>query len=342
MPDALFKKLFFFTDIHFGRHSNSPVSLDDNLDFLKWAIDEAKTQGCDACIFGGDWHDNRHSLHISTLNASIEGLQLLNDAFPVTYFLPGNHDLYYRDRRDVASTEFARYLPNIKLIRNPTTIGEVTLLPWLVGDEHKKIKTKKSRYTFAHLEMPGFMMNAKVEMPDSPHAVQADSFADQDLVFTGHFHMRQVKGNVVYTGNVMPFTFSDNWDDERGMMILEWGKDPQFHAWPGQPLFRTMRLSEMIVDPARYLTRNLTARITLDVDISYDEAQALRDDFVKNFGLRKMELAHQVAQTEEQDFVGDVVFQTVDQIVIDGLMSVSRKGFDPDRLVDIYKGLPNG
>jgi hypothetical protein len=338
----LFKKAFFFTDIHFGRNANSPVSLNDNLEFLRWAIDEAKTQGAETCIFGGDWHDNRHSLHISTLNASIEGLQLLNDAFGSIHFLPGNHDLFYRDKRDTSSIEFARYLPNINLIRQPTTIGNVTLLPWLVGDEHKRIKTKQSRYTFAHLEMPGFLMNAKVEMPESAHAVQAVSFADQEHVFTGHFHMRQVQNNVCYTGNVMPFTFSDNWDADRGMMILEWGKDPQFFAWPGQPLFRTMRLSELLENPGKYLTQNLTARVTLDLELSYDEAQIVRDEFVKDFSLRKMELVHQTTQATEDTFSHDVVFQSVDQIVIDGLLSVSRKGFNPDLLVDIYKALPNG
>lgn len=337
----LFKKLFFFTDIHFGRNSNSPVSLKDNIDFLGWAIDEAKTAGCDTCIFGGDWHDNRHSLHISTLNSSIEGLQMLNDAFDRIFFIPGNHDLFYRDRRDVASIEFSRFLPHINIVRDPQTIGGVQMLPWLVGDEHKKLKSKGSRYTFAHLEMPGFMMNAKVMMPESSHAVAAASFHDQDLVFTGHFHMRQVQGNVVYTGNVMPFNHSDNWDADRGMMILDWGGQPDFRAWPDQPLFRTMKLSEVVQEPGRYLSRNLTARITLDVDISYDEAQMIRDAFVKDYGLRKMELVQPQVEGMSETFTQDVVFQSVDQIVDEGLASVTSRGYDPRKLQDIYRSLPS-
>lgn len=337
----LFKKAFYFTDIHFGRNSNSPQALEDNMNFLRWSIDEAKTRGCETCIFGGDFFDNRHSVHVSTLSVATDAMQMLNDAFGKTYFIPGNHDLYYRDRRDVASIEYARYLPNVEIVRNPTTIGGVTLLPWLVGNEHKRIKAKGSRYTFAHLEMPGFLMNAKVEMPESDHAVHAEAFDDQDLVFTGHFHMRQQKGNVIYTGNVMPFTFSDNWDADRGMMVLEWGKDPEFLAWPDQPLFRTMKLSDLVTDPGRYLTRNLTARISLDLEISYDEAQAIRDDLVKQYGLRKMELAPETASQTEDSFSGDIVFQSIDQIVVEGLLSVSRKGFDPERLVSLYRALPN-
>jgi|HigsolmetaGSP11D_1036233.scaffolds.fasta_scaffold00013_63 hypothetical protein len=339
--DQLFKKAFFFTDIHFGRQSNSAVALNDNLEFLKWSIDEAKTRGADVCIFGGDWHDNRHSLHVSTLRASVDGLQLLNDAFERTYFLPGNHDLFYRERRDVASIEFARLFPNITLIREPTTIGGVTFLPWLIGEEHKKVGEMKGRYTFAHLEMPGFLMNAKVEMPDTPNAVHKEDFRGQEYVFSGHFHMRQRKDNIVYTGNVMPFDFSDNWHEDRGMMLLEWGRDPEFFAWPDQPLFRTMKLSEVLENEAKLLKPKLTARITLDIEISYEEATVIRDTFVQRYALRKMELIQQSAQPEQNEFNTEVAFQSVDQIVIDGLMSMTGNGVKSEVLVELYKSLPS-
>jgi hypothetical protein len=343
MADNLFKKALYFTDVHFGRSGNNPQALLDNIEFLDWAVDLARTRGCETFIFGGDWHDNRHSIHVSTMHASLDGLQKINDGFERSYFIPGNHDLFYRDRRDVSSIEFARHLPNINILRNPKTIGGVTFLPWLVGDEMRTLKSslKKSRYCFAHLEVPGFLMNAKVEMPDSPHAVQPDAFASQDLVFTGHFHMRQTKGNIVYTGNTMPFNFSDNWDDERGVMILEWGKDPEFVSWPDQPLFRTMRLSDMLNAPTKFLARKLTARVSLDIEVSYEEASFLRDNFVRDYGLRKVELVHQQkTEAVEGELTGDVTFQSVDQIVVDGLLSVESKGYSPEMLVEIYKALP--
>jgi hypothetical protein len=335
----LFKKAAVFTDIHFGRSGNNPIAIQDSMDYLRWFIEEAKTRGCETCLFAGDWHDNRHALHISTMAASLEGIQMINDAFERTYWIPGNHDLFYRDKRDVSSIEFVRYLPNIKILRNPETIGGVTFLPWLIGDEHKKLKNLDSRYVIAHLEVPGFLMNAMVEMPDSPHAVQADSFPKQEFVFTGHFHKRQTKGNICYLGNVMPFDFSDNWDSERGAMFLEWGKDPEFASWPDQPLFRSMKLSEMLDDPGRLLRPKLTARVTIDKDISYEEAQVVKDTFAAQYGLRKVELIHAAKSEADQEFIGDVVFQSVDQIVIDGLLSVQSIGMQPETLVHIYKGL---
>jgi hypothetical protein len=340
--DPLFSKVVSLTDVHFGRNGNSPQANQDNLDFIAWFCEEAKTWGADRCIMMGDWHDNRHSLHVSTMNASLQAMQMLNDTFAVVHWIPGNHDLFYRDKRDISSVEFAKHLPNIQLVRKPTTIAGVTLLPWLIGDESTKLRSLKSRYIFGHLELGGFMMNAKVEMPESDHGLKASSFINQDYVFSGHFHIRQQKGKVVYTGNTMPFNFSDNWDEDRGMMMLEWGKEPEFKAWPDQPMFRTMRLSELLDKPQAYLRPKLTARVGMDIDISYEEAQLIKDTYISQYGLRKLELAPVTkSSVDDQEFQGEVIYQTVDQIVVDGLMSVQSIGMQPERLVEIYKSLPN-
>jgi hypothetical protein len=340
MDDQLFKKAVTLTDVHFGRSGNSPVANQDNLDFIDWFIEEAKTWGAETCIMMGDWHDNRHSLHVSTMHYSLEGMQKLNDAFEKVWWIPGNHDLLYRNNRDVSSVEIARHLPNVEIVRKPMTLGGVTILPWLVNDEPKAIKNIKSRYVFGHLELPGFMMNAKVEMPHHANGISADDFTENEYVFSGHFHFRQAKGRVVYTGNTFPFNFADAWDDERGMMLMEWGKEPIFKSWPDQPLFRTFKLSELLDKPQALLRPKLTARCTLDIDISFEEAQMLKDIYTSEYQMRKMELVHQPRQTDDTQFVGDVVFQTVDQIVIDGLTAVQSNDLDNQTLIDIYKALP--
>jgi len=342
MFDPLFKKAVTLTDVHFGRQGNSPQANQDNLDFLAWFIEEAKTWGAERCIMMGDWHDNRHSLHVSTMNYSLRAMQMLNDAFEHVHWVPGNHDLFYRDKRDLSSFPFADLLPNVQIVHKPTTVAGVTFLPWLVGDEATKLKSLKSRYIFGHLELGGFMMNAKVEMPETDHGLKASSFINQDYVFSGHFHIRQQKAKVVYTGNIMPFNFSDNWDEDRGMMFLEWGKEPFFKAWPDQPLFRTMNLSELLEKPAQLLKPGMTTRVTMDIDISYEEAQLIKDTFLTDYGLRKLLLVPQMKNSvDDQEFAGDVIYQTVDQIVVDGLMSVQSVGMSPETLVQIYKELPN-
>lgn len=334
----MFKKLAYFTDIHHGRSLNNPVALKDNVDFVDWFIEEAKTRGCETFIFGGDWFDNRHTINVNTSHTALQCLEKLSDAFEQSYFILGNHDLYFRSRRSISSVAFAKHVPKITIVDKPTFIGDVTLLPWLCGDEQDNI-ANQGRYTFAHLEMSGFLMNAKVAMPEGEHVLKADVFSKHEYVFTGHFHMRQIAKNIVYTGNIMPFDFSDNWDAERGAMFLDWGGEPEFMAWPEQPLFRTMNLSDMLNEPGRYLKDRLTARVAIDVDISYEEAQVIKQTFMDDYRMRKMELVPIVRQDEKQSFDTNVEFQSIDQIVTDGLMAVQSSGLDNAKLIEIYRSL---
>ena len=187
------------------------------------------------------------------------------------YFIPGNHDLYYRDKRDIQSVEWARHLPNIHIVNDWFNDGGVIIAPWLVGDDHKRIPKLKGKYMFGHFELPHFYMNAMVQMPDHGE-LKRESFGGIDHVFTGHFHKRQTHKNITYIGNCFPHNYADADDDERGLTILEWGKEPEYHAWPDQPLYNVWDLSHVIDNADRILKPNMHVRVQLDIEISYEEA----------------------------------------------------------------------
>lgn len=337
---TLFKKAAVFGDIHFGKRSNSREFNLDCEEFVTWFIQEATAWGADTVIFLGDWHDSRRFINVSTLNYSLSNLERLNAAFDNIYFIIGNHDLYYREKREINSIEFGRNLDHIKIINDITEVGDCLFVPWLVSEEWKQIETLKAKYIFGHFELPKFKMNAMVEMPDKGE-LQQDSF-HADYVFSGHFHKRQNKGNIWYIGNAFPHDYSDAWDDERGMMFLEWDQEPTFKAWPGQPLFRTLKLSQVVEDPAKYLNSKVHARITADVDLTYEEATFLKDTFLAQFECREISLITATREDEQLEFSDDVVFQGVDQIVIEGLNSLKESGstsIDPVELVIIYNSL---
>ena len=105
----LFKKAAVFTDIHFGLKSNSLQHNQDCANFVDWFIEAAKKEGCETCFFLGDWNHHRASINIHTLQFGLQALEKLNAAFDTVYFIPGNHDLYYRDRRDIHSVEWAKW-----------------------------------------------------------------------------------------------------------------------------------------------------------------------------------------------------------------------------------------
>ena len=95
----LFKTAACFTDIHYGLKSNSRLHIEDCHRYVDWFIAEAHARNAETCIFLGDWNHHRASISVATMNASIKDFKKLNDAFETVYFITGNHDLYYKDKR---------------------------------------------------------------------------------------------------------------------------------------------------------------------------------------------------------------------------------------------------
>lgn len=334
----LFKKAACFTDLHLGLKSNSIVHNQDCEDFIDWYIEEAKKEGCDTGIFLGDWHNNRNTLNIVTMDYSLRALEKLGQSFDQFFFFPGNHDLYYRDKRDIHSVEFGKYIPGITVVHKPMTVGDVTMCPWLVGEEWKTVGKKSAKYIFGHFELPSFFMNAMVQMPDHGE-IQLDQFKGYDLGFSGHFHKRQSRNNMHYIGNAFPHNYADTWDDERGMMILEWGKQPVYKNWDNAPKFRTLKLSQLIDDADNILKSKMHLRVTLDIDISYEEASFIKEQFISNYDIRELTLIPEKKEVEINTNIDVQAFESVDQIVSNQLVNIESESYDTNVLLEIYRNL---
>lgn len=335
----LFKKAACFTDIHFGLKSNSLEHNQDCSDFVDWFIETAKKENCETCIFLGDYNHHRASINIHTMQYGLRALEKLNDAFDTVYFIPGNHDLYYRDRRDIHSVEWAKHLPNVTIVNDWFSEGDVVIAPWLVGDDYKKLARMGGKYLFSHLELPHFYMNAMVEMPDVGE-INDTHVTGFEQVYSGHFHKRQARKNIWYMGNAFPHNYADAGDDARGMMILEWGCDPVFKSWPKQPLFRVYKLSDILENPDGLLLPRSSIRVHLDIDISYEEANFIKETLIPKHQLREMALIPMKLEQHQLDLApGDLKFESVDQIIIDQISNIESQFYDPKVLLEIYKNL---
>ncbi len=334
----LFKRAAVFTDIHFGMRQNSKHHNEDCENFVKWFCEEARRRDCDVAIFMGDWHHHRATVNVSTLNYTVEAIDHISKNFERFFFIPGNHDLYYREKRDLNSVPFIRNQKNIILVNDVYTEGDVSLVPWLVGDEWTAMKKLDSRYVFGHFELPSFKMNAMVEMPDHG-GLNRGHFPNQERVFSGHFHMRQHSGNVSYIGNAFPHNYADAWDDDRGMMVLEWGGQPEYIAWPDAPKFKTIDLTRLIEDPSRYMDKNTFIRITCDADVSFEEATFLKENWLEEYKLREITLIPAKREEHAQDWSGDVHFESVDQSVLTQLAAIESDVVERQVLIDIYNSL---
>jgi len=124
------------------------------------------------------------------------------------------------------------------------------------------------------------------------------------------------------------------------MMILEWGQEPEFHAWPDQPTYRVYGLANLIDNAASILRAKMHVRVNLDIDISYEEANYIKETFVKDYNLREMALINVKSSAVDTDLApGDVTFESVDQIVTDQITNIDSEFYDNKLLLKIYQNL---
>lgn len=337
MTTRLFDRVMCMTDMHFGLKYNSAQHNQDVIDYFNWFIKEAKSRNCDTCICLGDWHHHRSNISILTLDYTMRGLRLLNDNFKHTYILVGNHDLFYKERREVHAMVVGQEFPNITIVDNITVTGDVALVPWMVHEEWKTVKDIKAKYMFGHLELPGFYMNAMVKMPDTGE-LSSTHLTAQDYVFSGHFHKRQNNGNIHYIGNPFGHNYSDVGDFDRGAMYLEWGGKPVYLNYEDGPRYNRVPLSQLVESPEVYLTPKMHIQVTVDTEITYEEAAYLKETFMEQYDIREFKLMQSGSNAEAED-VAVTNIQSVDQIVIEQLNAVESKTLDTNKLIEIYTHL---
>jgi len=183
-------------------------------------------------------------------------------------------------------------------------------------------------------------MNAIVQMPDHGE-LKGEHFKNQKYVFSGHFHKRQKQGSIHYIGNAFPHNYADAWDDERGMMILDKENDaePEYINWPDCPKYRTVKLSQLIDETEKLIKSKMYLRVTLDLPISFEESNFIKETFLKQYGCREITLIPQ-KQIEEISTDLDIEqFESVDQIVAGEIQELDTENYNKKMLLDIYNGL---
>jgi hypothetical protein len=144
----------------------------------------------------------------------------------------------------------------------------------------------------------------------------------------------------VYIGNAFPHNFADAWDDDRGMMTLEWGGEPVFTNWPDCPKYRTIKLSELIDKKDSIMKSKMHFKVNLDIDISFEEANFVKETFINDFDIREISLIQDKTNLDGTvDDSPDGRFESVDQIVTEQLVNIDSEQFDKATLLEIYNNL---
>jgi hypothetical protein len=124
------------------------------------------------------------------------------------------------------------------------------------------------------------------------------------------------------------------------MMLLEWGGVPTFINWEDAPKFRSIKLSRLIDEKDTLMKSKMYLKVNLDIDISFEEANYIKEKFVNEHDVREISL---IQDKENLDSViddqTDSKFESVDQIVTEQLINIESDSFDKKILLDIYNNL---
>lgn len=339
-------KVAMFTDIHFGRQNNSETHNTDCINFIRWFCEQVKANpDIDAVFFLGDWHEHRAAINGMTLHYSQMGANMLNDLGIPVYFVVGNHDLYYRNNRDIFTTVIFDKLENFVMVDQPVVVNDKCVMaPFLFEEEYPTFFKKYSKYEViaGHFEFQGFVLTGETTIKE--HGPDPAEYVKPKRIFSGHYHRRQSKKNVFYIGNAFPADFSDANDENRGMAIYEFDSDDLVYIdWADCPKYIKTKLSDLLKSPKKVLDNNARVKVIVDQDITLTENNELRKLFMERFKLREIVLEEQdntsVDLTDIEQEVEDMKLEAVSDIVPELLKRVKSQKIDADKLVEIYRKL---
>jgi hypothetical protein len=120
---------------------------------------------------------------------------------------------------------------------------------------------------------------------------------------------------------------------------MSWGGKPEYHSWPGQPTFRTVKLSQLIDEADTLIKPKQHLRVTLDIDITYEEASFIKEKFIVDYNIRELTLITERKEVEINTNIDIQAFESVDQIVSSQIISIDSDQFDKNTLLAIYNSL---
>ena len=345
----MLKRPLTFTDTHWGRFGDSERHNMDCTAFIDWLIVQFHEQKCDSIIFCGDWFDNLVHTQWDTLWYSNAAIQKLSDLGVPVYFIIGNHDLWFKNSRQIHSHAMLHNIPNIHVINDVTQVGDFLFCPYLMGAEYATVANTKAKYVFGHFQFAGFMVNENYEM-DEHHGLNMDWFKPEYL-FSGHFHKRQQKENangtiVIYLGNVFPMDFNDAGDRERGCMVFDVEHGPTFINWKECPTFDYINLSDVlsIIEMDQLTVQfgpKATLRILNDIQLQDPDLSEI-NDFLRGQGFRSVK----IMEPDLDETTGAVVDEieapreNITNFFFSGLNQVDTEGskYRVPLLKDLFKG----
>lgn len=260
-------RVLIYSDAHVERHGGSEARLNEALQALEWVYDVALENEIMNVIFLGDMFHNRARVDVQAYHGAYSIIKRANEAGIQTYFVVGNHDMFYKDRRDINS--IAPFESLGRVIDEPCQLAvaghKIDFLPYVEDKiylELSKCFPNPSNVLMGHVAVEGAVLNTKsktaatfascddsesVEDGSGVALVSAQSLAScgWKRIYLGHYHAAQVvredDPRIEYVGSPLQLSFGEAFDSKR-IVILD------LQTLKAQDVFNTFSPQFMIFD----------------------------------------------------------------------------------------------
>ena len=241
-------KIMLVGDSHWGISSCNQQMIKQNINVWNYILDMAKEYSCEAIIETGDFLDKRKEIDANLLDIIKYNLIEKLDKYQIKLYMNvGNHNLYYRDSSAVNNISIFQSLSNnIKVIESPTKLYNIDIIPWINKENIDTIKdyivNSNSKYCVGHFEFNGFNFD-KSRVAEVEEKLTRSTFNFYKKVFSGHYHIRSEKDNVLYVGTPHQLTWIDV-DVEKYIYILDTDTDDLIELVMPFEMFKQFEIDE--------------------------------------------------------------------------------------------------
>lgn len=338
------KKAGIFTDIHYGRKNNSKIHNQDCLNFIDWFHGKCIEHDVDHIVFLGDWFEERQAIDSLTGTVALNCAKKLNSLGIPIYFIVGNHDLYYRDNREIFATYIYSELSNFVVIDHPIVVDQTLVptlyCPFLFEDEYAGLSTYFDIPVWmGHFEFKGFVLTGDTVVKQS--GPDPEKFTAPDHILSGHFHKRQQSKNITYIGNTFPMDYGDSNDNDRGMAIFDYEANVvQFINWEDCPKYIKVNLSDLLENPS-LIKPGARVKCEADIDITYSENSEIKKTIIEKYGLREFNIEENMVVTVNSGELTEeeIKIESTHSLVRKLLTRIESSDIDNEKLLQIYDGL---
>lgn len=210
-------KVAVIGDTHFGARNDAEIFSEYFYRFIEQIfIPHLEVHDIKTVIHLGDLVDRRKYINFKTLQRlRTRFMKRMDDLGIKVHLILGNHDVFFKNTSELNSiTELFGSLSNLTIYSMPAVVDfdglDVGLVPWInrenYDDSLKFLKTTTAEVVMGHFEIQGFEVYKGVRFDNG---LTREPFKRFDAVYSGHFHHKQEKGNIIYLGSPFQITFSD-------------------------------------------------------------------------------------------------------------------------------------